>query len=314
VRHYLLRRAILAVAALWGLSLLAFGLIRIVPGDVLMARLEESGTVTDLAAARAALGLDRPFLVQYVAWLGGVLRGDLGVSFWSGRPVRHDLLAALPVSVELAVLAMTLSILIGLPLGVAAAARRGGPLDYAARLFSFGGLSVPHFWIATLVLLYGSIWLRWVPPLGYVSLRTSPAQNLEQFLIPAAILGVHLSARSLRMVRSSLLEVLQDDYVRTAWAKGLAPRRVLWAHAVRNALIPILTVLGSQFVYLLSGAVIIEDIFALSGVGRYVVDAITHRDYPAVQAAVLFTGLVVMLVNLLVDLAYAWIDPRIRYA
>ncbi|MDR7449831.1 MAG: ABC transporter permease, partial [Armatimonadota bacterium] len=171
-----------------------------------------------------------------------------------------------------------------------------------------------HFWIATLVLLYGSIWLRWVPPLGYVPLHTSPAQNLEQFLIPAAILGVHLSARSLRMVRSSLLEVLQDDYVRTAWAKGLAPRRVLWAHAVRNALIPILTVLGSQFVYLLSGAVIIEDIFALSGVGRYVVDAITHRDYPAVQAAVLFTGLVVVLVNLLVDLAYAWIDPRIRYA
>ncbi|MDR7449832.1 MAG: ABC transporter permease, partial [Armatimonadota bacterium] len=142
MRHYLLRRAILAVAALWGLSLLAFGLIRIVPGDVLMARLEESGTVTDLAAARAALGLDRPFLVQYAAWVSGVLRGDLGVSFWSGRPVRHDLLAALPVSVELAVLAMTLSVVIGLPLGVAAAARRGGPLDYAARLFSFGGLSV----------------------------------------------------------------------------------------------------------------------------------------------------------------------------
>jgi peptide/nickel transport system permease protein len=313
MRQYLIRRLILGGAALLGLSLLAFGLIRIIPGDAVMAQLADAGTVTDLAAAREALGLDRPFAVQYLTWLGGVVRGDLGTSFWSKRPVMHDLLAALPVSVELAALAMLLSMLVALPLGAAAAARRGGSVDLGARLLSFGGLSVPHFWIATLVLLYGSIWFRWVPPLGYVSPGESLSRNLEQFLIPAAILGLHLSARSLRLVRSSLLEALQEDYVRTAWAKGLRGGRVLWGHALRTALIPIVTILGGQFTYLLSGSVILEDIFSLSGIGRYVVEAITHRDYPAVQGAILFTGLVVIGVNLAIDLAYAWIDPRIRY-
>ena len=313
MRQYLVRRLILGLAALFGLSLLAFGLIRIIPGDAVMAQLAESGNVSNLAAARAQLGLDRPFFVQYVTWLGGVVRGNLGTSFWSKRPVMQDLLAALPVSVELAVFAMLLSMLLALPLGAASAARRGSGVDIGARLLSFGGLSVPHFWIATLVLLYGSIWFRWVPPLGYVSPRESVGQNLEQFIIPAAILGVHLSARSLRLVRSSLLEALQEDYIRTAWAKGLRGGRVLWGHALRNALIPILTILGSQFTYLLSGSVIIEDIFSLAGIGRYVVESITHRDYPAVQGAILFTGLVVVGVNLAIDLAYAWIDPRIRY-
>lgn len=313
MRQFLLRRLILGGAALLGLSLLAFGLVRIIPGDAVMAQLAESGNVSDLAAARAQLGLDRPFAVQYVTWLGGVARGDLGTSFWSKRPVMEDLLAALPVSVELAVIAMLLSMLVALPLGAAAASQRGGGVDLGARLLSFGGLSVPHFWIATLVLLYGSIWFRWVPPLGYVPPGESLTQNLEQFMIPAAILGLHLSARSLRLVRSSLLEALQEDYIRTAWAKGLRGGRVLWGHALRNALIPILTILGGQFTYLLSGSVIIEDIFSLSGIGRYVVESITHRDYPAVQGAILFTGLVVIGVNLAIDLAYAWADPRIRY-
>ncbi len=313
MRQYLVRRLILGLAALLGLSLLAFGLIRIIPGDAVMAQLAESGNVSNLAAARAQLGLDRPFFVQYATWLGGIARGDLGTSFWSKHPVMEDLLAALPVSVTLAVFAMLLSMLVALPLGAAAAARRGGILDVGARLLSFAGLSVPHFWIATLVLLYGSIWFRWVPPLGYISPRESIGHNFEQFAIPAAILGVHLSARSLRLVRSSLLEALQEDYIRTAWAKGLRGSRVLWGHALRNALIPILTILGSQFTYLLSGSVIIEDVFSLSGIGRYIVESITHRDYPAVQGAILFTGLVVVGVNLTIDLAYAWIDPRIRY-
>ncbi len=313
MQQYLLNRVVLGLAALLGLSLLAFGLIRLVPGDYLMAQLAESGNVADLAAARAQLGLDRPFAAQYVTWLAGVLRGDLGISFWSKRPVADDLLAALPVSLQLAVMAMLLSMALALPFGAVGAARRGGAADYAGRLLSFGGLSIPHFWIATLVLLYTSIWFRWVPPLGYISPRASLAQNLEQFVIPAAILGIHLSARSLRLVRSSLLDVLQEDYVRTAWAKGLAGRRVLWGHAFRNALVPILTILGSQFTYLLSGSVIIEDIFSLSGVGRYVVESITHRDYPAVQGAILFTGVVVVAINLVIDLAYAWVDPRIRY-
>lgn len=313
MRPFLLRRLLLGAVAMLGLSVLAFGLIRIIPGDTVMAQLAESGNVGDLAAARAQLGLDRPFLVQYGTWLAGVVRGDLGTSFWSKRPVQEDLLAALPVSVELAVLAMVFSMLIALPLGAAAAGRRGRGVDVAARLLSFGGLSVPHFWIATLVLLYGSIWFRWVPPLGYVAPGESLTQNLEQFLIPAAILGLHLSARSLRLVRSSLLEALTEDYVRTARAKGLPAPRVLWGHAFRNSLIPILTILGGQFTYLLSGSVILEDIFSLSGIGRYVVESITHRDYPAVQGAILFTGVVVVGVNLIVDAAYAWIDPRIRY-
>lgn len=313
MQQYLLHRLFLGLVALLGLSLLAFGLVRIIPGDAVMAQVAESGNVRDLAAARAELGLDRPFFAQYVTWLGDVLRGNLGISFWSKQPVIRDLLTALPVSVELSVLAMLLSVIIALPLGAGAASRPGRAVDVWARVLSFGGLSIPHFWIATLVLLYSSIWFRWVPPLGYVSPGVSLTQNLEQFLIPAAILGVHLSARSLRMVRSSMLETLQDDYIRTAWAKGLSGARVVWGHALRNALIPILTVLGSQFTYLLSGAVIIEDIFSLSGIGRYVVEAITHRDYPAVQGAILFTGIVVVAINLLIDITYAWIDPRIRY-
>jgi peptide/nickel transport system permease protein len=313
MRQYLVRRVALGLVALVGLSLVASGLIRVVPGDYLMAQLAESGNVPDLAAARAQLGLDRPFAAQYAAWLAGVLRGDLGISFWSKRPVMDDLLAALPVSVQLAVMAMLLSMLLALPFGALGAARRGGLVDHVGRVLSFGGLSVPHFWIATLVLLYGSIWFRWVPPLGYISPRASLAQNLEQFVVPAAILGVHLSARSLRLIRSSLLEALQEDYVRTAWAKGLRGGRVLWGHAFRNALIPILTLFGGQFTFLLSGSVIIEDIFSLSGIGRYVVESITHRDYPAVQGAILLTGVVVVAINLLVDLSYAWIDPRIRY-
>lgn len=313
MQHYLLHRLLLGLVAVLGLSLLTFGLVRIIPGDAVMAQVAESGNVRDLAAARAELGLDRPFVVQYASWLGHVVRGDFGISFWSKRPVILDLLRALPVSIELSALAMLLSIVIALPLGAGAAAHPGRAVDTWARVLSFGGLSVPHFWIATLVLLYGSIWFRWVPPLGYVSPTVSPAQNLEQFLIPAIILGVHLSARSLRMVRSSMLETMQEDYIRTAWAKGLRGARVVWGHAFRNALVPILTILGTQFTYLLSGSVIIEDIFSLSGIGRYVVEAITHRDYPAVQGAVLFTGVVVVTINLLIDLTYAWVDPRIRY-
>jgi peptide/nickel transport system permease protein len=313
MQQYLLRRLILGAVALLGLSALAFGLIRLVPGDYLMAQIAESGNAPDLAEARRSLGIDRPFVVQYAAWLAGVLRGDLGISFWSKRPVIQDLIAALPVSVELAIMATLLSLGVALPLGAAGAAGRGGVVDLLGRALSFGGLSVPHFWIATLVLLYGSIWFRWVPPLGYISPRASLGQNLEQFLIPAAILGVHLSARSLRLVRSSMLDVLQEDYVRTAWAKGLERRAVLWRHVLRTSLIPIVTVLGGQFTILLSGSVIIEDIFSLSGVGRYIVESITHRDYPAVQGAILFTGAIVVAVNLLVDVSYAWVDPRIRY-
>jgi peptide/nickel transport system permease protein len=313
MHQYLLKRLALGAVALVGLSVLAFGLIRLVPGDYLLAQLAESGNVADLADARRQLGLDRPFAVQYAAWMAGVLRGDFGVSFWSKRPVRDDLLAALPVSVELAVLAMLISLALAVPLGAWGAARRNGLVDVVGRAVSFGGLSIPHFWIATLVLLYGSIWFRWVPPLGYIPPTQSLAQNIEQFIVPAAILGVHLSARSLRLVRSSLLEVLQEDYVRTAWAKGAGRAAVLWMHAFRNALIPVLTILGSQFTLLLSGSVIIEDIFSLAGVGRYVVESITHRDYPAVQGAVLFTGVVVVAMNLLVDLSYAWVDPRVRY-
>jgi peptide/nickel transport system permease protein len=303
----------LGLAALVGLSLLAFGLVRLVPGDYLMAQIAESGNIADLAEARRQLGIDRPFAVQYAAWLAGVVRGDLGVSFWSKRPVMDDLLAALPASVELAVLAMMISLALAVPLGAWGASRSGGLIDMLGRTLSFGGQSIPHFWIATLVLLYGSIWFRWVPPLGYISPAQSLSQNLEQFIVPGLILGVHLSARSLRLVRSSMLEALQEDYARTARAKGLGRSVVVWKHAFRNALIPVLTVLGGQFTLLLSGSVIMEDIFSLAGVGRYVVEAITHRDYPAVQGAVLFIGVVVVGTNLLIDLSYAWVDPRIRY-
>lgn len=314
MQRYLLRRLLLAVPVLVGVTLLAAGLIRLVPGDAVLVKLEEAGHVTDLEAARHALGLDRSFPEQYVSWVGGVLRGDLGVSFITDRPVLPSVLRALPVTIELAFLALVVAACIGIPVGMISAVRRDRWPDYVGRLVSIAGLSMPSFWIGTLVLLYFSLWFRWIPPIIYVPFFEDPAKNIQQFAVPALALGSHFSAVAMRITRSALLEVLRQDYVRTAYAKGLRERTMLIRHALKNALIPVVTVLGVQFSHLLGGTVLIETVFSMPGLGRLTLDAIAQRDYPQLQADVLVVAVMVIAVTLAVDLGYGWLNPRIRHA
>jgi len=314
MQRYLLRRLVLAIPVLVGVTLLAAGLIRLVPGDAVLVKLEEAGHVTDLSAARHALGLDRSFPEQYLTWVAGVLRGDLGLSFITERPVLPSVLRALPVTVELAVLALVVAAFIGMPIGVISAVRRDRWPDHLGRLVSVAGLSMPSFWIGTLVLLYFSLWFHWIPPIVYVPLLEDPLKNIQQFAVPAIALGAHFSAVAMRMTRSALLDVLGQDYVRTAYAKGLRERAVLVRHALKNALIPVVTVLGVQFSHLLGGTVLIETIFSMPGLGRLTLDAIVQRDYPQLQGDVLAVGVMVIAVTLAVDLTYGWLNPRIRHA
>jgi len=314
MQRYLLRRLVLAIPVLVGVTLLAAGLIRLVPGDAVLVKLEEAGHVTDLSAARHALGLDRSFPEQYLTWVAGVLRGDLGLSFITERPVLPSVLRALPVTVELAVLALAVAAFIGMPIGVISAVRRDRWPDHLGRLVSVAGLSMPSFWIGTLVLLYFSLWFHWIPPIVYVPLLEDPLKNIQQFAVPAIALGAHFSAVAMRMTRSALLDVLGQDYVRTAYAKGLRERAVLVRHALKNALIPVVTVLGVQFSHLLGGTVLIETIFSMPGLGRLTLDAIVQRDYPQLQGDVLAVGVMVIAVTLAVDLTYGWLNPRIRHA
>jgi peptide/nickel transport system permease protein len=314
MHQYVLRRLLLTVPVLVGVTVLAAGLIRLVPGDAVLVKLEESGHVSDLDAARQALGLDRSFPEQYLGWVLGVLHGDFGTSFISNSPVLPQLLRALPVTVELAVLALIVAFGIGVPIGTVSAVRAGQWPDYVGRILSIAGLSMPSFWIGTLVLLYFAIWFRWIPPIAYVPFLEDPWRNLQQFAVPAVALGAHFSAVAMRMTRSALLEVVHQDYIRTAYAKGLRERSVLVRHALKNAMVPVVTILGVQFGYLLGGTVLIETVFAMPGLGRLTLDAITQRDYPQLQADVLAIALMVVVVTLAVDLSYGWLDPRIRHA
>lgn len=314
MQQYVVRRLLLVVPVLVGVTLLAAGLIRLVPGDAVLVKIEEAGHLDDLEGARRALGLDRSFPEQYLSWLGAAVRGDLGTSFITDQPVLPEVLRALPVTVELAVLSLVVAFGIGVPVGAVSAIRHGRWPDHVGRLLSIGGLSMPSFWIGTLVLLYFAIWFRWIPPISYVPFLEDPWRNLQQFVVPAVALGAHFSAVAMRMTRSTLLEVIRQDYIRTAYSKGLRERSVLVRHALKNAMVPVVTILGVQFGYLLGGTVLIETIFSMPGLGRLTLDAITQRDYPQLQANVLVVALMVVLVTLAVDLSYGWLDPRIRRA
>lgn len=263
---------------------------------------------------RKMFGLADPVYVQYLNWIGDVLQGNLGYSFRSRLPVLPSLFQALPITVELALLAMLLSAAVALPLGIISAVRRNAPADMLARLLGLIGLSMPSFWIAVLLILMTSTVFKWLPALIYVPFVENPTENLKQFALPAIALALPLMAIVMRMTRSAMLEVLDQDYVRTARSKGLGENRVLTSHALRNAWIPIITVLGIQLGRLLGGAVIIEQIFGLPGVGSLFISAIGERDYPMVQGTVLMMGLLFIFIQLIVDLSYAYIDPRIRHA
>ena len=314
--RYLIRRAIQVVPVLFGVSVAVFLMLRLIPGDVVDLILGTEGAASPerMAQLRALFGLDRPFHEQYLTWLGGLLGGDLGRSIRTSRPILPDILARLPVTLQLASMAMLLSLGFALPLGVLSAVRRYSRADSLIRVVGLIGLSIPNFWLASMMILAVSSFARGVlPTSGY----TSPAQdlvgNLRSMLLPSIALAVANMAILMRMTRSSMLEVLRQEYVNTARSKGLVERTVVYRHALRNALIPVVTIAGVQVGYLLGGAIIVEQIFALPGVGTLILNGILQRDYPVVQAGVLFVAASFVLVNLAVDVLYAYLDPRIHY-
>jgi peptide/nickel transport system permease protein len=313
--NYIARRALQGLLVLFLVSFLVFSLVRILPGDAILMQLDQAAAPTpeNLERARQELGLDRPFLQQYRTWMAGVLRGDLGSSLTSRRPVGQELLKRVSLTSHLAVMSLIIALLIALPIGVLSAVRQDTVADYLGRLFAILGLSLPDFWLATVAITFLAIWFRWLPPIGFAPIWVDPTRNLSQLLIPAAIIGARLAAVSMRMTRSSLLEVLRQDYIRTAWAKGLPERLIIVRHALKNAFIPVVTIIGQQFSVLLGGTVIVEFIFLQPGVGSLMLDAVRLRDYTLIQGGVLFFATVIVVINLLVDLSYAWLDPRIRY-
>jgi peptide/nickel transport system permease protein len=315
MRTYIARRIVQGLLVLWLVSLLIFSLVRILPGDAVIMQLDQAAAPTPevLTLARQELGLDRPFLAQYRTWVAGAVQGDLGRSLVTRRPVTQELLRRINLTGHLAVLSVIIALMIALPIGVLSAVRQDTASDYLGRLFAILGLSLPDFWLATVVITFLAIWFQWIPPIGFAPLWEDPARCLSQLLIPALIIGARLAAVSMRMTRSSLLEVLRQVKIRTARAKGTRERAVIVRHALKNAFIPVVTVIGQQFSVLLGGTVIVEFIFLQPGVGSLMLDAVLLRDYTLIQGAVLFFAAVIVVANLLVDLSYAWLDPRIRY-
>jgi len=310
--RFLLSRTISLVPILFGTSLISFFLIRLVPGDPATALLGLEADEVSIAAMRRQLALDRPLPFQYLAWLSHVLAGDFGRSIQGGRAVLPMLVGALVPTTLLALAAVVISLLIAIPAGIAAATRRNTSSDYAASFAALCGLSMPSFWLGILLILAFSIYIPILPASGYVSPLVDPASFLAHLVLPAVTLGAALAAATMRMTRASMLEVLRSDYVRTAQAKGVPARRVVWVHAFGNARIPIVTLLGVQIGQLLGGVVVTETVFSWPGIGKLTVDAIFARDYPVVQGAVMLTATLFVLINLATDLFYMIIDPRVR--
>lgn len=316
MRRYIAKRLLLMVPVVFGVTLLLFFLINIVPGDVVDVMYGDTPlSEEDRQAIRQQLGLDKPPHEQYVYWVSGLVRLDAGNSLWTRRPVFQEIADRLPVTVQLAFMAFVIQLLIAIPVGVYSATNQDKPSDQVARFLSIVGTATPDFWVATIAVVVLSSVFGWIPPLGGVaSLFKDPATNLQQFILPALILGTSGAGTLTRLARNTLLEVVRQDYIRTAFAKGLATRRVWYVHAVRNALIPVVTNAGSHLGFLLGGTVIIENIFSLPGVGQLTLSAIQHRDIPQLQLNVLMLALLFLTINLLVDLSYGWLDPRIRYS
>lgn len=318
---YILRRLFGMIPILIGISIIVFLIMRMLPGDVAAMILMGGGedTTSGVSAEaveelREQLGLNAPLWQQYTSWIWGILRLDAGVSLWTQKPVFDEIFNRLPLTLELAVMGLTLSLVIAIPVGIISALKQNSWVDYLFRSFSIAGLAVPGFWLATMLILCLTIWFSWTPPLGYVGLTQDPWKNIQQLFLPAIVIGYSNAAIIARMTRSAMLEVMREDYVRTAWAKGLSLRSILSVHALRNAMLPILTLAAIELGHLLSGTVVMETIFTLPGIGRYLIDAIFHRDYPVVQAIILLMGVMFVTLNLLVDILYGVLDPRIRYS
>jgi peptide/nickel transport system permease protein len=317
MRTYLTKRLLLIVPTLLGVAVVVFLIMRVIPGDVSLLILggDQTGRIDpqQLAALRHQLGLDQPLAVQFATWLWGVMRLDFGTSLWTGQPVIDEVLIRLPLSLEVAILATIVSVILAVPLGMLAAVRQDTWVDYAIRVVSIGGQAIPSFWVGILVILFLVIYFGWGPPLEFTPPWVDPWANFQQLVWPVVTIGYRYAAVTTRMTRSTVLEVLREDYIRTAWAKGLRDRAVVIRHALKNAMLPVVTLVGTEFAFLIGGLVVTETVFTLNGVGRFVVDAVAHRDYPVVQALVFLIALAFVVVNLLIDLTYAWLDPRIRY-
>lgn len=316
MRQYILKRLLLMIPTLFGVALLVFFLLRVAPGDIVELKYAGSGAFAPKEALdreRKQLGLDKPLAQQFVNWIAGVARFDFGNSMWTGQPITQEIKIRLELSLQLAVMATVVAMLLAIPLGTLAALKQDTWVDYAVRIFSIGGLAMPSFWLGIVIILAFLILFKWMPPLTFTSFWTDPRANLAQLIWPALAVGYRYSAMATRMTRSSVLEVLREDYVRTARAKGLWERAVVVKHALSNALLPIVTVIGLEFAFLIGGLVVTEQVFNLNGIGKLFVEAVSQRDYTMVQSLVLLTSFVFIFVNFLVDLVNAFIDPRIRY-
>lgn len=316
MQAYFLRRLLALLPTLFIASVIVFVIVRMVPGDVVDLMLSQNDAGSNRLTRDQllnTLGLDKPMWEQYFVWISNlVLRADLGSSLWLGDPVLEMIGRRLPVTFELGFLAMIVALTVAIPVGVYSAVKQDTAGDYVARSFSLLMLAVPSFWVGTMVTVFPSIWWGWSPEIEFVPFQQDPLQNLKQMIIPATILGLALSAITMRMTRTMMLEVLRQDYIRTARAKGLREFTILFRHSIRNALIPVITLIGSQAPILIGGAVIIEQIFVLPGMGQLLLDAVNQRDYPVITGVFFIVGLAVMLINLFVDLSYGLIDPRVR--
>jgi peptide/nickel transport system permease protein len=317
VGRYILKRLALMVPTLFGVAVLIFVLLRVVPGDVVEARYMtgegqfQSQELMDLE--RKKLGLDQPLWKQFTTWMAGIVRLDFGRSMWTGSPITEEIKLRFALSLQLAIMATILATVLAIPLGILAAMKQDTWIDYAVRVFSIAGLAMPSFWLGIVMILVMLIFFHWVPPMVFTPLWVNPWDNLAQLIWPALAVGYRYSAVATRMMRSAMLEVLREDYIRTARAKGLWFKVILARHALKNAMLPVVTIIGLEFAFLLGGLVVTEQVFNLNGLGMLFVEAITNRDYTLTQALVLLVAAVFLFVNFLVDIAYAWLDPRIHY-
>ena len=320
--RYIISRVLLVFPTLFGAATLVFVLMRLIPGDVCLVRLGSGGesfTAAALAQCHAEIGIDRPWIVQYFNFLWGLVRFDFGTSMWSGKPVVDEIAARFPISLEVAVIATIIAVLLAVPLGTISALRQNSWLDLAVRSFSIAGLATPSFWIGIMSILLVLDLTQavtghpWMPPIDYVPLWRDPLRNLSIVMLPALTIGYRYCAVSMRMTRSAMLEVLREDYIRTARAKGLINRIIINRHALKNALLPVVTVVGIEFAFLIGGLVVTEQVFNLNGIGLLFVQAVAHRDYTLIQALVMLVAGIFIFVNFAMDVMYAWLDPRIRY-
>ena len=311
--HYIIRRILLMIPTFFLISIAVAGLLRMLPGDIVTMMYGDLGYAASAEELRDKLGINDPFHVQYIQWMGGILTGDFGSSLWSKRPVLTDISWRMPLTVELALLSLVINLAIGVPIGILSAIRQDTWVDHVSRSLAILAIAAPMFWVGTLVVSLPAVWWGWAPPTEYTPFTTDPIGNLKVLTIPALILGFYFQGRTVRLLRAMMLEVTRQDYIRTAWAKGLPEGVIVRRHALKNAMIPVLTLIALEIPFLLGGTVVIEQIFSLPGMGRFVLDLLDTRDFVPIQSIIILMAGVVMVLNLLVDLSYAWLDPRIRY-